>query len=363
MKKITPEKKQAIQEKLLHWFEENQRDLPWREHYEPYAVWISEIMLQQTQVKTALPYFHRWMKELPTVKDVAESSEDKILKLWEGLGYYSRARNLQKAAKVIMEKHDGVFPEDYDSILALPGIGKYTAAAISSIAFEKDEALVDGNVIRVLARLMGFKENTRLPENEKKVWELAEALLPKGEARNFNQALMEFGALMCTPKAPKCMECPVQKNCSAYEKNEVEQIPNRGPKKEHVKLDIALGIIKKSNKIFIQKRPSTGLMGGLWEFPGGKIEAKEKPEEALKREIKEEVGIEIKNIKKLKIINHAYTKFKVKLHCYEADFENGEVELKAATDGKWVELNDLNEYPFPAANVQLIADLIKNGGA
>lgn len=347
----------AIQKKLLKWFGENQRALPWREKYEPYQVWISEIMLQQTQVKTALPYFDRWMQSLPDIASVSKASEDHLLKLWEGLGYYSRVRNIKKAAQQIMSEHGGVFPSDYDSILALPGVGKYTAGAIASIAFNQDRPLVDGNVMRVLSRIFLYSRNTRTPEADKLMWKWAEEVLPKGEARAFNQAMMEFGALQCTPSSPNCALCPLASECGAYQKGIVSQIPDRGPKKFHKNIRVALAVIKKDGKVFIQRRPSSGLMGGLWEFPGGKIEEGESPQQALGRELIEETGFKVRNMKILRNIKHAYTSYKVDLHCYEAEYESGRLKLGAASQGKWVKIEDLKNYAFPAANVELIASL------
>ncbi len=344
--------------KLINWFKKNQRPLPWRKTYDPYHVWISEIMLQQTQVKTVLPYFERWIKKLPTIKSVAQTKEDEILKLWEGLGYYSRARNIQKAAQKIMEKHRGKFPSRFEDIFSLPGVGRYTACAISSIAFNQNYPVVDGNVIRVLSRLYAYNKNIRLPASEKWMWEKVDELLPKGEARNFNQAMMELGALICTPSSPKCHDCPLMDSCKAYRKGMTDRLPNRGPKKELTNIQVAIAVIKKGDKIFIQKRPEKGLMGGLWEFPGGKVEKGETLKKALVREVFEESGLQIKNIKLLKKIKHAYTSFKVDLHCYEADFESGRVRLKAASEGKWIRVDSLKRYPFPAANVSLISELL-----
>jgi A/G-specific adenine glycosylase len=357
MKRLEQEGIKGIQSRLLGWFKENQRPLPWRENYDPYQVWISEIMLQQTQVKTVLPYFKRWMKALPDIQSVAEAGEDAILKLWEGLGYYSRARNIQKAARQIMSEHGGIFPSGYDDILALPGVGKYTAGAIASIAFNQDYPLVDGNVVRVLSRLFLYSKNTRSPEAEKQMWRWAEELLSKGRARYFNQAMMEFGALQCTPASPDCESCPLNSRCGAYEKGLVDILPDRGPKKELKHIKVAVAVIRKDGKIFIQKRPPTGLMAGLWEFPGGKVERGESAVAALHREIKEECGIIVKNVKNIRRIRHAYTSFKVDLHCFEADFSSGRVRLNAASEGRWVKVGDLGKYPFPAANVELIAYL------
>jgi A/G-specific adenine glycosylase len=345
--------------KLLTWFQENQRLLPWRKTYDPYQVWISEIMLQQTQVKTVLPYFDRWMKKLPTIQSVADAKEDTVLKLWEGLGYYSRARNLQKAARQIVEKHGGEFPSDFESILSFPGVGRYTACAIASIAFNQDYPVVDGNVIRVLSRLFHYSENTRLPAAEKWMWGKVEDLLPKGKARNFNQGMMELGALICTPKSPKCEACPLVSECMAKKKGVQESLPNRGPRKVLTNIKVAIAVIRKGDKVFIQKRPEKGLMGGLWEFPGGKVEKGERPEVAVLREVSEEVGVKLRELTKLREIKHAYTSFKVDLHCFEANYASGRVRLKSATEGKWVEISDLKKYPFPAANVSLISQLLQ----
>ncbi len=349
---------QFIQKALLEWFQKIQRPLPWRVNYKPYEVWISEIMLQQTQVKTALPYFDRWMTALPTIQAVAAAPEEQVLKLWEGLGYYSRARNLKKAAQQIVDVHDGEFPSNYEAILALPGIGRYTAGAISSIAFNKNESLVDGNVIRVLSRLFLYRKNTRLPAAQRKMWEWAEQILPKGQARYFNQAMMELGALVCSPKSPECDTCPLSAKCLAFKKGETESIPDRGPKKTLKNITVALGVIRKRDKVFIQKRPSAGLMAGLWEFPGGKVENGEVKKKALQREVEEELGIQIKNIRLLKKIKHAYTSYKVDLHCFSADYDSGQITLNSAVDGKWVTVSELKNYPFPAANVKLIEEIL-----
>lgn len=359
MKTFTPNTIAFVQKNLLQWFEENQRDLPWRRTYDPYHVWISEIMLQQTQVKTVLPYFDRWLKALPTIQSVAEADEQTILKLWEGLGYYSRARNLQKAAQVIVAEHGGVFPSDPAAIRKLPGIGPYTAGAIASIAFNQEQPIVDGNIIRVLARLLNDPSNTRDRATMEHYWHLAEKLIPKGEARNFNQAMMEFGALQCTPKNPKCGTCPLQEKCEAFAADTQDVLPNRGESTTKVNLQVSVALIQRSNKIFIQRRQHGGLMGGLWEFPGGKIEAGESPEGALHREIKEELGITLTNVQPFLKIKHAYTKYLVDLHCFTADHEGGEIVLTAAQESQWVPLEELEKFPFPAANVKIIQRLKK----
>jgi A/G-specific adenine glycosylase len=335
-------------QELLQWFEKEQRPLPWRKDYDPYSVWISEVMLQQTQVKTMLPYFERWMATFPNLESLASAPEDQVLKLWEGLGYYSRALNLKKAAQILVNG----FPQERDLLLALPGIGPYTAAAIASIAFEKDNAVVDGNVIRVLSRLTGDLENTKL--NPQRFWKLAQELLPKGQARQYNQALMELGALICSPKKPQCGSCPLQKKCLAHKKGLIEQIPNLGKRQEKEKIQVSIAVLRRGSEVFIQKRPNTGLMAGLWEFPGGKVEQGESPEEALRRELKEELDVHVDALEHLLTIPHAYTRFQVQLHCFSAEFKGDIPHLKSAVEGRWVPVHELGEFAFPAANLRLI---------
>lgn len=351
--------RKLLQQNLLSWFDEHQRDLPWRHTYDPYQVWISEIMLQQTQVKTVLPYFERWIKRLPTLESVAAADEQTILKLWEGLGYYSRARNLQKAAREIVEKYGGLFPSDYDRIRELPGIGPYTAGAIASIAFNKDRPILDGNVIRVLTRLANDARNTREARMQKELWQWAEALIPKGHARVFNQGLMELGALTCTPKNPACGTCPLKEQCMAYDAGTQEALPNRGEREKSIAITVAIAILQKSNKIFIQRRQAKGLMAGLWEFPGGKVESGETPEQALKREVHEELNIDIENIEPFLRLKHAYTKYKVDLHCFTARPKSTKIQLKAAQEYQWSPVTELAKLPFPAANVRVIRALVE----
>ncbi len=342
-----------FQSKLIDWFRAEQRDLPWRKAYDPYAVWVSEIMLQQTQVKTVLPYFDRWMARFPNLQTLAEADEDSVLKHWEGLGYYSRARNLWKAAKQVA---DGPIPDSVEELKKLPGIGDYTAGAIASIAFQKDDPLVDGNVIRVLSRLNDFHGN--VSENRDYFWKTAKESLPAGQARDFNQGLMELGALICTPKNPKCEVCPIKEDCLAYQRGTVNEVPNLGKRAAKERITVAIAVIKKDGKIYIQKRPDGGLMAGLWEFPGGKVEEGEAIEAALEREIQEELAIRIKEVKPIMVIKHSYTRFAVELHCFSAEYESGKLALGAAVEGKWVRLNELSSYAFPAANVKLIERLL-----
>lgn len=349
-------KKSPLADALLDWFRSHQRPLPWRKHYEPYQVWISEIMLQQTQVSTALPYFRRFIRELPTVQDLANVPEDRLLKLWEGLGYYSRALNLKRAAQKLVRENNGVLFDRYEDLLRLPGIGRYTAGAIMSIAYEKDYPVVDGNVVRVLARLSNNKKNVK--EVGDLFWNQAQKLLPTGEARDFNQALMEFGALQCTPKSPACGTCPLQKFCKAYAHGTQNELPNKGASRSKTPISVVVGVIHKKGKVFIQKRRNSGLMAGLWEFPGGKIEVQERPTAALHREIKEELGLTVADVRSFMKLKHTYTSYQVDLQCFLAEYNSGRIRLNAATEGRWVAIKDLKKFAFPAANGKIIDRLI-----
>jgi len=285
----------AIVSKLLDWYPKNARDLPWRHTNDPYALAVAEIMLQQTQVKTVLPYWERWMRELPTIQAVAKARSETIHKLWEGLGYYTRARNLQKAARQIMKQHDGKFPDNFDDVLALPGIGRYTAGAICSIAFNQPTPILDGNVIRVLTRVFGIGENPRKKKTNARLWQLAEELVThankvaqasclqkqagslfhsKNSRSALNQSLMELGALICTPRQPQCPVCPVKKLCVAFRENRVAELPNLGRRTATTARRFIAFVIERNGKYFVRQRPAGVVNAHLWEFPNVEIGAR-----------------------------------------------------------------------------------------
>jgi A/G-specific adenine glycosylase len=341
---------------LLRWFANHQRPLPWRKQYTPYQTWISEVMLQQTQTKTMLPYYQCWMQRFPDVHAVARASEQEVLKHWEGMGYYSRARRIHKTAKLLVDQFDGAFPEDYQAIIKLPGIGRYTAAAILSIAFNKDYPVVDGNVERVFSRLFDLREPVKAKESQGLIRSAAQVLLPSGHARMFNQALMELGATLCRPKNPLCLECPLTTFCKSKRLGVVHLRPVMAVRKPSMPIEVALGVLMDDGRVLIQKRPGEGLMAGLWEFPGGKLERGETPVQALKREFKEELGIMAVPIRKLTVIKHQYTSFRVTLYCFLCRLQ-GETQFnpKNTVSGpRWVTVAELDQYPFPAANRRLI---------
>ncbi|HIE42675.1 MAG TPA: A/G-specific adenine glycosylase [Nitrospinaceae bacterium] len=349
-----------LQKLLLNWYEEEKREMPWRNNLDPYRILVSEFMLQQTQVKTVIPYFERWIKSFPTLRKLAQARESIVLKHWEGLGYYSRARNLRKAAQLILQNHSGKVPQSMDEIMKLPGVGRYTAGAVLSIAFGQKVPVLDGNVKRVLSRLFLLKENGSTQQSENILWQTMENLLPEIGTGNFNQAFMELGATVCLPKNPLCLLCPLKHNCKAQKSGQQNLYPPRKQSTPSTKIIVSAGVIILRNKVYIQKRKLGGLMGGLWEFPGGKLESEESPEQCLQREIKEELGIAIKIDEKLMTVKHSYTRFHVTLHVFMCKIQSGKVSPTQCEDFEWVKIAELDTYPFPAANVKIIKSLMKN---
>ena len=353
-----PNVNRDIQKKLLAWFRHNKRDLPWRNTTDPYPIWVSEIMLQQTRVDTVIPYYNRFLKRFPTIQRLAKAPLDEVLKVWEGLGYYARARNLQKAAQLITAHHKGKMPERFEDVSSLPGIGRYTAGAICSIAFGMKVPVLDGNVIRVLARLYAIEEDPKKPETNRKLWHLATDLLPNKNPGDLNQSLMELGATLCSPQNPSCIICPVNTFCMAYKEGLSNSIPFKKQKKKLPHYNISAGVIWKGNKILIGQRPLNGLLGGLWEFPGGKQEKEETLQQCLKREIKEELDIDIKVQKFIMKVNHVYSHFAITLHVFHARYLKGTPKKIGCVDFKWVSPSQLRQYAFPAANQPIIEFLL-----
>lgn len=314
-------------------------------------------MLQQTQVKTVIPYYRRFLETFPTFRDLAQAPLDLILKRWEGLGYYSRARNLRSLAKTLAEQGRKTLPDTFEELMKLPGIGRYTAGAVLSIAFSKDYPVVDGNVQRVLCRYFGIRQNVAHPDVQRKLWDLAGQLLVKGEASDFNQALMELGALVCTPKNPLCTSCPLRKTCKARQLGIQEKLPVKTKKKPLPHVQIGAGVIWRNKQILISQRPVKGLLGGLWEFPGGKVEKYETISNCVQREIQEELGVRVRVGKRLAAVDHAYSHFKITLHVHHCDYLSGRPQKLGVQDFRWVKPADLKRFAFPAAN-QPIIDLL-----
>jgi len=343
---------------LLDWYYTNKRDLPWRKTDSPYKIWVSEIMLQQTRVDTVIPYYFRFLEAFPTVYDLADAEQQQVLKQWEGLGYYSRGRNLHQAAKMVVEEFEGNIPSDYDTITQLKGIGPYTAAAVLSIAFQKKHAVVDGNVIRVLARYYGIEDDIRSGKTKSRVQSLADDLISDENPGDFNQAVMELGATVCTPRNPLCDQCPLSNDCVAYQTVRTDTIPYKSPAKKVPHHQIAVGlIVNQNNELLIALRPNDVMLGGLWEFPGGKKESDESLPETVSRELNEELGVEVSVFGKFKKLKHAYSHFKITLHAFWCTVTNGAPKPISGKELRWVSLSEIDQYPFPKANKTLIEEL------
>lgn len=312
-------------------------------------------MLQQTRVDQVLPYFDVFTKRFPTLRDFAKANQDEILLLWEGLGYYSRARNLHKTTQFIVEQFDGEIPSTYEELISIKGIGPYTAAAVSSQVFNKPHAVVDGNVIRVISRLFGIQDDVTKAKTKQQILEFAQILLDENQPGFFNEALMELGATICTPKKPKCLECPLLAYCVAAQTVQSDSIPYKPTKKKVPHYHIGVGVVfNQFDEVLIAKRPDEAMLGGLWEFPGGKQESKETIEETIHREFEEEIGISIRLEKPFPLIKHAYSHFKISLHAFKAFYIKGEAKAKASSEIKWISVRDLDKYAFPKANRNLI---------
>jgi A/G-specific adenine glycosylase len=416
--KIQNSKLQKLTGLLLDWFSRNARDLPWRHTRDPYAIWVSEIMLQQTQVKTVIPYWKRWMQELPTVKAAADASPDKIHKLWEGLGYYTRVRNLQKAARQIMEKHDGKFPDNFDDVVALPGIGRYTGGAICSIAFNQPTPILDGNIIRVLTRVFGIAKNPREKKTNAQLWRLAEELVTHASANNsrtrtrtkdedeersacshFNQSLMELGALICTPRNPQCPVCPVKKLCVAFRENRAAELPNLGRRTATTARHFIAFVIERNGRFLVRQRPAGVVNAHLWEFPNVEIGARlSEPQHARLQNIAEKItatdstrtrcgsgdprsksvadvaaqlfGSSPTSINHLCTVKHSITRYRITLEAFRVQLGGrssttpknfGTRRVCPSETGVWLTLARLRDLAFTAAHKKILTHLKHNG--
>jgi A/G-specific adenine glycosylase len=343
----------SIANSLLEWYKFNARRLPWREQPDPYRVWIAEVMLQQTRVETVLPYYERWIQRFPTIASLASASLQEVLVLWEGLGYYQRARNLHKATQIIITKFNGEIPDDPKTLGSLPGIGKYTAAAIASIAFGWDVPVLDGNVRRVLSRLFDVRLSVSSGQGEKLLSKLAASHLPPGRAGEYNQALMDLGATICTPHLPSCLQCPLGKQCKAQALGVQGERPIMEKRKNTPHYTVTAAVIQRNGCVLIAQRPFDGLLGGLWEFPGGKVQPGEDLFTCLIREIREEMDVKISVGEALGIHRHAYTHFKVTLHAFRCNLLSGEPRNLVHNTIIWARLNELTSYPMGKIDRQI----------
>jgi len=331
-----------ISGRIVRWFGVNQRDLPWRRTHDPYAIWISEIMLQQTQVKTVIPYYERWMRELPTIASFAAAKSQRVLKLWEGLGYYRRVRNAQEAAELVVRDFGGHFPTKFDDVLALPGIGRYTAGAICSLAYNAATPILDGNVIRVLCRVYAIGGNPRDKKVNARLWELAGELVASAKDRSaLNQGLMELGALICAPREPKCKACPLAATCAAREQGRVEAFPMLNSPPPPTSRKFAAYIVRRDDHYLVRQRPAHQVNGGLWEFPnaeGGH------PSE-----------FHILDAEPVWRIRHSITRYRILLEAFSARLANGE----APAGARWRTLAQLDKLPLASAHRKIL-ELVKS---
>lgn len=399
---------------LLSWFATSARDLPWRCTRDPYAIWVSEIMLQQTQVKTVIPYWERWMRELPTIETLANASAEKIHKLWEGLGYYTRVRNLQKAAQQIIADYGGQFPQTFDSVLALPGIGRYTAGAICSIAFNQPTPILDGNVIRVLTRVYGIKTDPREKQTNAHLWQLAEELVthaherwgerprephshnsktarresrPTNSCSHLNQSLMELGALICTPRSPNCAACPVQKLCVAQKENLQDQLPHLAKRVAATERHFVAFVVERGGKFLVCQRPAGVVNAHLWEFPNVEVGAAGKARHSVRAAAPQmpngaqrtdapyqQNDFRITSEKPLRVVKHSITRYRITLEAWHAELAtaNGAPvsdparikndtrntpDRKPALQGKWRSLAQLHQLAFTSAHKKILTAL------
>lgn len=348
---------------LLRWYDTHRRALPWRETHDPYRIWVSEVMLQQTQVRTVIPYYEAFLARFPSLADLAMASLDEVLRVWEGLGYYARARNLHAAARRIMAEHGGQMPACYAALRRLPGMGDYIAGAIASIAFGECVPAVDANARRVLIRLYAIPEEATRPATLRRLRAYAQALLPCDRPGDFNQALMELGAMVCTPQSPRCGECPWRAACRAYALGIQETLPRRRTRTPLPHVTVTAGVIRGADgRVLIAQRRPDAMLGGLWEFPGGKCQDGETLAECLCREVREELGITIAVEHPLTTLRHSYTHFRITLHVFACRLVAGEPQALACADWRWAALEELAAYAFPATDRKIVR-LLQQGEA
>ena len=369
---------QDIQNSLLEWFRENGRYwIPWKlkkdgsvprsgESISPYGIWIAEVMLQQTQLKVVIPYWKKWMKVFPTLSCLAEADLENLLMIWQGLGYYSRAKRIHQSSKILVEfvgknrdQDPDSWPNQIDKWMSLPGIGRSTAGSIISSAFDLPTPILDGNVKRILSRLLAIERKSI--KDERKLWEFSSLLIERLSPRDFNQALMDLGAIICTPKKPSCSSCPLQNFCVAYTKYDPEDFPKKEMTKIKPLQEIGIGLVfNQKGELLIDQRLESSSMGGMWEFPGGKKIPNESIETTIERELKEELGIVVNVGEKLLSFEHAYTHKKLYFTVHICAWISGQPKPLASQKLLWVSPDRLFDFPFPAANTKIISELHKH---
>ena len=355
-------KRTLLQQRLLKWYDEHQRDLPWRNATDPYAVWISEVMLQQTQVQTVIPYYLKFLEHFPSIAALAKADTDVLLRLWAGLGYYSRARNLQKAARIIVGQFGGRFPQNYTEVLSLPGIGRYTAAAIVSIAFAQSYAVLDGNVSRVLARLLRISGDPKSSAVQSRLWAAAQQLLPATRPGDFNQAVMELGATVCSPRQPRCLLCPWTQECLARQQGLQKLLPEKA-RREKVRRSLqAAVVVRYRGRFLIVRRSGERLLKGFWEFPSTELRQKGGAAKRVARLAEETYGLDVESVEPLITFKHSITTRRIELQVFHATLVGGLKTLTNDPDRRWVRLKDMSHYAFASASQRIVEALIRVAG-
>jgi A/G-specific adenine glycosylase len=351
--------RRSIAPRLLSWFDKNQRDLPWRRDRDPYRIWVSEIMLQQTQVATVVPYFERFVARFPTLTDLAAASEHDVLLLWEGLGYYRRARDLHRAARIIAAEYGDRLPNDPAVLRQLPGFGEYTCNAVLSQAFDHRLPILEANSQRVLSRLFGRTGDPRQGPARRWLWSAAAGLLPAQRVGAFNQALMEVGSLLCTPTTPKCSQCPLARRCVAFREGKQNDIPVRPKATTSVPVREVAVVVRRAGRVLLVRRPDRGRWSGMWEFPRTELPGAEPEEAAALRIVRELTGLRIKIASELLTIRHGVTRYAITLICFEAEHVRGEFASEFYREGAWLLPTELADYPVSAPQRRLARALLQ----
>jgi A/G-specific adenine glycosylase len=344
----------AFAERLLAWYERHRRDLPWRRTRDPYAIWVSEIMLQQTQVATVIPYYERWMKRFPNVTALAGADDAEVLHAWQGLGYYSRARNLLAGARRVATDHGGVIPERVEALMSLPGIGRYSAGAIASIAYDQPSPIVDGNVVRVLCRVFGLTGDPARAPLKAQLWKLAAELIPRGKAASFNQALMELGATVCTPKQPSCATCPLSARCVARQSGRVLSLPELAKRPEATPVSMVAALVFRRGRVLVtQVAPDAPRWAGMWQFPNTECRQDESSRAALERALSAVIGGAVDSARCVTSIRHSVTRYRITLDAYLCRLRAPSRETRRKAGVAWVQPEALGELAMPAAHRRL----------
>ena len=354
------DQKQVLRRRLLDWYRSHARDLPWRKSRDPYRVWVSEVMLQQTQVATVREYFARFVEALPDVRRLAAADEQTVLRLWEGLGYYRRARQLHAAAKEIVSQHCGQFPRDLVELQKLPGIGRYTAGAVASIAFGQRAPILEANTIRLLSRLIGYRDDPLCAAGQRTLWQVAEAILPQKNVAQFNQALMELGSLVCTPSEPKCHECPLWCLCAARAAGWQHEIPRPKARPLTTELHEAAVVVRRNGRILMRQCGQGERWAGLWDFPRFVIEA-DGPlfvQEEIVAKMLMQAGVTCAPGPLLKTLKHGVTRYRITLDCYQAEYVSGRARSAQGSRVRWVRYAELTSLPLSTTG-RKIAELVR----